>query len=233
MYQYTYQINSDFPNGLVSLDRLKDEVISSAITSSLESMGTTGNDCNIVFETELSEIDQARLDNLVAIHSGEPLPSGEVIVDIAVEKNEKNEIVVAPTHGHFHEAARFKGLFLSASGINTDTMLDYEITDQIYVHGGWFWTSGGACGDYLEFAVVDKNDVLGYFSNFGLTSGVDVLELGKYVETCYVSPDGTDMCHLQSPTIAPVAAGLFFRIKAHTTTSTPLCCGVTFLWFEV
>lgn len=141
--------------------------------------------------------------------------------------------VVSPTYAHIDEAARFQGFMVTGSGIDTDTFIDHKITNQIYVHGGWFWSQGGELGDYAEFSVVDKDDVLGYFQYFGLTPGSGVIELGKYVEKCYLNPDGTDMCHLETPTIAAVASGLYMRTKVHTTGETPLSLGVTYLWFEV
>jgi hypothetical protein len=143
------------------------------------------------------------------------------------------EQVVASAYSAIKEAGRFQGLLIQASGIDTDTMLDHRIDRQIYVHGGWFWSEGGSCGDYAEFSVVDKDDVLGYFQYYGLTSGVDVLELGKYVKTQYLRPAGIDMCHLETPTVAPVCPGLYMRTKIHTTSETPVCLGVTYLWFEV
>lgn len=142
-------------------------------------------------------------------------------------------VISSPTHGHFDEDAHFKGFFLSASGIDTDTFLDHRIQAEIYVHGGWYWTDGGVVGDYAEFSVVDKDDVLGYFAYFGLVSGVDVLELGKYVESLYLKPGGDTTTHLETPTTAPVFEGLYMRTKIHTTSETPVHLGVTYLWFEV
>jgi hypothetical protein len=154
-------------------------------------------------------------------------------VNKPLEERVNGALVTSSTYSHFKEAARFQGFLLQASGINTDTILDHKLTDQIYVHGGWFWTQGGAMGDYADFSVVDKDNILGYFGYYGLQVGQDVLELGKYVDHCYLNPDGTDMAHLETPTVAPVASGLYMRVKLHTTTDTPLALGVTYLWFEV
>jgi hypothetical protein len=121
---------------------------------------------------------------------------------------------------------------LSASGVNVDTFLDHHINQELYVHGGWYWSEGGVIGDYAEFSVIDKDDVLGYFQYYGLVSGVDVLELGKYVETVYLKPGGSGNTHLESPTVAPVYPGLYMRAKIHTTSDTPVHLGITYLWFE-
>lgn len=37
-------------------------------------------------------------------------------------------------------------------------------------------------------SIVDKDDVLGLFSTYGLTVGVDVLELKEFVEDFYAPP---------------------------------------------
>lgn len=142
-------------------------------------------------------------------------------------------LISAPTHGYFEEDAHFKGYLVLASGIDTDTFLDHRIDQEIYVQGGWFWSDGGVIGDYAEVSVVDKDDVLGYFGYFGLVSGVDVLELGKYVEHVYLKPGGDGTTHLETPTSAPVLEGLYMRTKVHTTSDTPAQLGVTYLWFEV
>ena len=149
------------------------------------------------------------------------------------KRNSENEIITAPTHGYYEEDAHFKGFLISASGVDTDTFFDHRINAEIYVHGGWYWNNGGVLGDYAELSVVDKDDVLGLFGMFGLVSGVDVLELGKYVESLYLKPGGDTTVHLETPTIAPVLGGLYMRTKVHTTSDTPVHLGVTYLWFEV
>jgi len=142
------------------------------------------------------------------------------------------KIVISPSYGTFEEDAGFKGFLINASGVDVDTFVDYQIDSQIYVKGGQYWSRGGEIGDYLEASVVDKDDILGLFSMYGLTSGVDVLELFKFAETVYINPDGTDFALLDTPDSALVYPGLYLRIKGHTTTETTMCVGVTFIWFE-
>lgn len=75
--KYSYSIQDDFPNHLVATDRLMQEIQQSAITTALDYINTSGDDCDIWFKATLSENDQATLSSLVATHSGEPLtPSG-------------------------------------------------------------------------------------------------------------------------------------------------------------
>lgn len=62
----------------------------------------------------------------------------------------------------------------------TSSMVDANGYCQLF--GGEYWTDGNVLdGDYGEFSVVDKDDVLGLFSQYGLVVGQDVLELSKYV----------------------------------------------------
>lgn len=72
---------------------------------------------------------------------------------------------------------------------NATNIWDMQLTSEevgadgiAQLFGGEYWTDGNTEeGDYVEFCVVDKDDVLGYFAGLGLTPGVDVLELAKYV----------------------------------------------------
>ena len=88
-------------------------------------------------------------------------------------------------------------------------------------------------GDYAEFSVVDKDDVLGLFSVYGLTVGVDVLELGKYAESIYINPEQTSTSHLEAPSAANVVSGLWLRTKYENTGDDTAYFSPTLLLFEV
>lgn len=149
-----------------------------------------------------------------------------------VTTNDRGHVVMAPSYGEFDENANFKGVLITASGVDTDTFVDLKLDTQIYLNGGYLWNDGGAIGDYIELSVIDKDDLLGYFSMFGLEQGVDVLELGKYVETFYINPNGFNNTHLHTNDIAPVVSGLYMRLKVHTTSEEVLNVGATYYWFE-
>ena len=68
---------------------------------------------------------------------------------------------------------------------------DVVVETEKRICGGEYWISStGATkvhdDDYIEFSIIDKNDVLGLFATYGLQVGVDVLELCKFVITDYV-----------------------------------------------
>lgn len=75
--KYTFSIENDFPNSKVAPDRLYSEIVESEIVTEFSRIVVgldNADDCDIWFMSELSETDETILDDLVALHSGEPLP---------------------------------------------------------------------------------------------------------------------------------------------------------------
>jgi len=69
---------------------------------------------------------------------------------------------------------------------------DFEVGSDGYVWllgGGFVVTTAADDNDYIEFSIIDKDDVLGLFSNYGLTVGQDILELVKYIKNHPVIQD--------------------------------------------
>lgn len=108
----------------------------------------------------------------------------------------------------------FKGYQYTATK-NTLSIFDELITTEIKVEAGWFeiLDENAQVGDWIDFSVVDKDDVLGMFSALGLTVGNDVLEVGNLVRTEYVNPRSTDRCVFRVERPATVLPGLYFRVK--------------------
>lgn len=69
--KYTYE-HSDFLNNKVDLNRLTKEIGDSDIIVSLDHINCSHTDCDIWFKDQLSSEDSTSLDNIVAIHGGEP-----------------------------------------------------------------------------------------------------------------------------------------------------------------
>ena len=68
MTEYDYTINP------VAIDRLTQDIRSSAIVTSLNSINALGSAVSIFFNADLSDGDKTILDNIVAAHNGTPLP---------------------------------------------------------------------------------------------------------------------------------------------------------------
>lgn len=68
--KYTYSITGDFPNQLVNVPLLKQEVGDSAIATALSYIDIEGDSCDVWFVDALSGGDQTILDGIVATHQG-------------------------------------------------------------------------------------------------------------------------------------------------------------------
>ena len=113
-------------------------------------------------------------------------------------------------------------------------LFDEVVTTERQLRGGWYelFDDGAVEGDYLEFAVVDKNDVLGLFGLLGLTVGEDVLELAKYVRTEYINPTKKDRQMFMARSTFVVTAGLFLRTIYESTGETDVTFKVVTHVFE-
>jgi len=101
---------------------------------------------------------------------------------------------------------------------NTVNIWDTEITSgmvgadsKMELFGGEYWTDALVeSGDYVEFAVVDKDDVLGLFAGLGLdVVDNDVLELAKYVQKRGIGK--SEYGQIRPGQSAELIAGLYLR----------------------
>lgn len=92
-------------------------------------------------------------------------------------------------------------------------IFDEAVTTEKRLRGGWYelLCDDAVVGDYVEFSVVDLDDVLGLFALLGLTVGVDVLELRKYVRRDYVNPANRARQSFVGNSAFPVIIGLYLR----------------------
>lgn len=223
---YLYSISGDTLNGQLNSDKLSSEIQSSDIVTALSHINTDGDDCNIWFKDALSSGDQTILDGLVAAHDGAALPNTDPSYGIS------GGMLISQTYSSFEDDEGFDSILVQAAAGAT-TIVDFEITTEINARGGYFWSSGGNIGDYVVVSVVDKDDVLGLFSTYGLTVGVDVLELGQWVKKVYINPNGTQWASLVADDVAPVVAGLYLRSKYENVDTQPANVGITYKMFHV
>lgn len=117
-------------------------------------------------------------------------------------KDAEGRPILAPS---FVETNGYDGVYLGfrwevAAGY-TD-IYDYDLTANMKIQGGYRMVTGGppVDGDYMEMSVVDKDNATGMFNgtnphgmnpdliDLGLTVGVDVIELFKYIRGEQVDP---------------------------------------------
>ena len=99
--------------------------------------------------------------------------------------------IVAPTlddvMGLYPKKRSLKGVVPFGTTKFFDTLVESEKR----ICGGEYWVKNSDVDkihedDYIEFSIIDKNDILGLFSTYGLTAGTDILELVKFVYTDYI-----------------------------------------------
>lgn len=123
-------------------------------------------------------------------------------------------------------------LYMAIAG--STNIFDQLVTTEKRLRGGWYelFDNNAVIGDYVEFAVVDKDDTLGLFSTYGLTVGEDVLELRKYVKTDYVKPDDKNRQEFRGASAFSVVAGLYIRSIYVSTGSNDVQFKVVTLCYE-
>lgn len=133
-----------------------------------------------------------------------------------IPKKDENGIAIQSPSFRYEEGldGYFKGYKYTALP-NTLNIFDEVVTTELKVEAGWYEVldANSNIGDYIDFSVVDKDDVLGLFSGLGLTVGVDVLEVGNLVRTEYINPRNTGRTEFRVQQPATVLPGLYFRIK--------------------
>lgn len=73
--------------------------------------------------------------------------------------------------------------------------------------------------DFVEVSIVDKDDILGLFSIYGLQQGTDVLELAKFIKTHCVIGGQRIIIDGGQPKLIP--AGLYIRISYFSYGTSP------------
>lgn len=101
----------------------------------------------------------------------------------------------------------------------------------VYIQGGKVWFKSPNLGDFAELSVVDKDNVLGLFDQYGLVVGEDVLEVSKWVRNLYTPPWDWEN-ELIAKTAGQVVPGLYLRIAYQNTGVNPVDFGVLYLWYE-
>lgn len=95
---YTYDILTDFPNQAVDAGVLSVEIEESSITTTLDGITVQGDNCDIIFVSDLSAGEKTTLDTIVANHQGVPFNNGaQRINSIAAQDNSTNTWQTAAT----------------------------------------------------------------------------------------------------------------------------------------
>jgi hypothetical protein len=118
--------------------------------------------------------------------------------------------VMAPSFVYVEQSGLIKGHRFVCQPDSTNHF-DWQLAYSVALQGVLAIIVGNHDGDYGEFSVVDKDDVLGLFALYGLTVGVDVLMIQKFGETVYV-PEGRSDISFMFDSAFQIPAGLYLRM---------------------
>lgn len=138
------------------------------------------------------------------------------------KRDSSGTAIFAPTFEDLDGLSTVWKSYLYTATAGALNIFDEEVTTQIKMRGGWYelFDTNAVIGDYIEFSIVDKNDVLGLFSSYGLTVGVDILELKKFIRKEYVNPANKNRQLFESLAASTVTVGLFLRVAYLSTGTT-------------
>lgn len=92
---------------------------------------------------------------------------------------------------------------------NTTTSFDYKVTtENTYLSGAELIWDSATFGDYVQFEIIDIDNVLGYGEN---------VVLAEYIKKWYISPD-SNCKKVMSPYAGLIPVNTYIRVK-YTNTS--------------
>lgn len=219
--KYTYSIEHDTLNGKVALGRLTEEISESSITVALDRIDTNGDVLDIWFKAALPTAEESVLTTVVHDHNGEPL---EQNMPVAINDVAEGAEIYSRAKGfrildgHLYFK---KGIRVDCAP-DGDTNVDVKFTkNMLLCGGGCRLGSNTQDGDYVEFFIVDKDNLLGY--------GADTV-LAKFVETDFAWPEKDWEVLLEDAKEIP--AGIYLRITYHSV-ETATESVVVYGWFTM
>jgi hypothetical protein len=195
---YIYTVSTDIPSGVVSAASLKVEIAESAIVIALDSIVVDADTLTVSFKDVLSSADKTELDGDATQTPNSPSTAGSVLGDHAGADPTIQEALY-DEHGHQIMAMSGGTTQIGMQAVqvlntpdissdyvkswqmsiqpNTTEILDIFIGDDLVGSTGKCYLAGGEyrCrtaaieGSSLNFTIVDRNDVLGYFIFFGMS----------------------------------------------------------------
>lgn len=217
-------VSEQFRRNVSDIQAFIDE-LGSTVGGSVVEFGDTGQHISLKFDNDLTD-DQVAL--MTSVLRKYELPPEDYT------KDDYGRMISVPSFEDvLGRDTRWKGyLFTTQPGVQN--IFDVKLVDEEFFRGGWYEILGGTpqLGDYIEFAVVDKDDVLGLFSQYGLVVGTHVLELQKYVQQEFVNPVSTRREVFQANSVYQSFLGLYGRIIYVSTGSEAVTFKTNFLVYE-
>jgi hypothetical protein len=161
---YTYLL-SVFPNRKANLDRLTQEIAASPITIAVNFMEMSPTTVIIHFKATLSNSEIVTLGNIIAVHSGEPLPE-DIIQQVKIVAEQPKYIEGGnPTQELFSA----ESVFIDVSDGEMTKNVDISWPFDISLKSGTLFINAEMVGDEISVEIA-PNTIIGAL-NFPLNSG--------------------------------------------------------------
>lgn len=216
--KYTYSIINDTMNAKLNSNDLNDEIQVSDITIALDYINASGDVLDIYFKDALTSEQQTTLIGIINVHEGSPV----IIQEPQYASNKAME--VAQVYGDPGNSP----FWIADPEIMTagqTTFVDFEITTELELKGGIYGILNFDDihkDDYIEASLIDKDNILGLFSLYGLTPGVDILELDKFLKTWHPKYFNRVERFMADLGVLPMIIGLYLRFAYNSSGSTDI-----------
>ena len=209
---------------IIDVPRLTQEIRNESIIIALDYINSTEQgDTDIYFKSNLSSSDSVILNGIVDSHINSPLPENTIeSIIISGNRDDFGNIIFTPALDDSMGFTPKKKMYKHSVVAGQTNIFDVQVTTERRINGGEYWVSEGYTSnvhvdDYVEFSIVDKDDILGLFNYYGLIQGSDILELSKFVITDYVQKGNPitgyhAQCFEGITGTSKVYQGLYYRI---------------------
>jgi len=148
------------------------------------------------------------------------------------KKDALGNTVISQSYGYTPELPCWERYKYTAAAGQT-TFFDEAITTEKRVRYGQYKIKNYSDvheDDYMELSIIDKDDVLGLFSVYGLIVGEDILELNKIVKNEYC--DNEYEFSAGTWGAMPIYAGLYVRTAYNNYGNTDINFWIRILFYE-
>ena len=232
--KYTYSVASNVLAQAVILSTLDKEIADSAIPIKSQGSSMVGDILEIEFAQALDPADKLLLDAVVWNH--DPTVIEEIqLVRLDTDYDPSGRPIVSQGHRFVTESFRNRGYYFEAED-GVTSFFDVEITTQILLSSGMVKINGidAAKYDKMDFSIVDINGVMGLHGLYGLTPGVDVIELKSFVKDISIPWwERSYTFSVEPGTVSQLVPGLFLRFAYHSNGDKRVPVILNYQWFEV
>jgi hypothetical protein len=189
--------------------KLEQEIRSSSIITALDYITVViGVKTEVWFKAELSNTDEQTLQEIIQNHNEEHTQDAQLVL-LDHPKDASGRLIVTSSPFSDSSGFRFRGAsFKFNATANSETVYDYLLTEERFIHGGMLMVNNIGEEDKVTFEVVDKDNIFGF--------GAGVI-LDRFIDSFYISSNKSLEVALAYP--ARLIQGLYLRCK-YTSTHT-------------